>query len=62
MSETRTLKRCPFCGGSARAINGFFVRCNQCPAAIETFSRRDRSAIDLWNDRAPLPRESEATA
>ena len=60
--NAKTLKNCPFCGGSARAVNGYLVRCNRCPAAIETFGCRERSAVDLWNERAAQPRESEATA
>ncbi len=63
MSERESLKPCPFCGGEAKAQEGFpyerspGVECASCPAEITQASLSD--AITAWNTRA-RPEPSEA--
>ena len=53
MSESK-LKPCPFCGGEATLIKGYFcwwVKCEKCGAetVVETSTTK---AIALWNVRS----------
>lgn len=54
MSELKTLRKCPFCGGEAELHSAFiekvaFVSCTKCGAALPMMVEAE--AVEAWNTR-----------
>lgn len=68
MSEEKTLRECPFCGGEAHVVVDrrntplYGVECAICPGAALPIRLNEHEAIEAWNRRAAVTEHDFAMA